>query len=149
MYSINSNNLGKPSVQTSKTSSLYLHHNKGFIAPPNLAFSSINPSRGDSQQATSRGVALTTKQTGEGLFAVVVVEVNGIKCRALIDSGAGSSYVSAKLIELLRIKPTDVQTKTIDMLMTSKIARLEVYDLQLQSVNHHFSLSVKATKVNK
>ena len=61
-----------------------------------------NPSRGGSQQATSRGVALTTKKTGEGLFPVVVVEVNGIKCRALIDSGAGSSYVSAKLIELLK-----------------------------------------------
>ena len=43
MYSINSNNLGRPCVQTSKTSSLYLHHSKGFKAPPNLAFSSINP----------------------------------------------------------------------------------------------------------
>jgi len=92
---------------------------------------------------------LTTNQVGEGLFPVIVIEVNGIKCRALIDSGAGSSYVSAKLIELLRLKPADVQTKTIDMLMSSKVARLEVYDLELQSVNHQFSLSVKATKVNK
>ena len=100
-------------------------------------------------QPPAHGVALTTNQTGEGLFPVVIIEVNGIKCRALIDSGAGSSYVSAKLIELLRLKPTDVQTKTIDMLMSSKIARLEVYDLELRSVNHQFSLSVKATKVNK
>ena len=53
---------------------------------------------------------------------------------------------AAKLIELLRLKPTDVQTKTIDMLMSSKIAKLEVYDLELRSVNHQFSLSVKATK---
>ena len=100
-------------------------------------------------QPPAHGVALTTNQTGEGLFPVVIIEVNGIKCRALIDSGAGSSYVSAKLIELLRLKPTDVQTKTIDMLMSSKIAKLEVYDLELRSVNHQFSLSVKATKVNK
>ena len=78
----------------------------------------------ESNQTTpSRGVALTTNQTGEGLFPVIVIEVNGIKCRALIDSGAGSSYVSAKLIELLRVKPTEVQTKTIDMLMTSKVAK--------------------------
>lgn len=101
------------------------------------------------QPTPARGVALTTNQIGEGLFPVIVIEVNGIKCRALIDSGAGSSYVSAKLIELLRIKPTDVQTKTIDMLMSSKAARLETYDLELQSVDHQFSLSVKATKVNK
>ena len=100
-------------------------------------------------QPPAHGVALTTNQTGEGLFPVVIIEVNGIKCRALIDSGAGSSYVSAKLIELLRLKPTDVQTKTIDMLMSSKIAKLEVYDLELRSVNHQFSLAVKASKVNK
>ncbi|XP_067039928.1 uncharacterized protein [Acropora muricata] len=97
----------------------------------------------------SHGVALTTNQNGEGLFPVVIVEVNGIKCRALIDSGAGSSYVSAKLIELLRMKPAEIQTKRIDMLLSSKQARLEVYDLELKSVDHQFSLSVKATKVNK
>ena len=35
------------------------------------------------------------------------------------------------------------------MLLSSKQARLEVYDLELKSVDHQFSLSVKATKVNK
>ena len=30
-----------------------------------------------------------------------MVEVDGVECRALIDSGAGSSYASAKLIGLL------------------------------------------------
>ena len=97
----------------------------------------------------SHGVALTTNQNGEGLFPVVIVEVNGIKCRALIHSGAGSSYASAKLIELLRMKPAEMQTKRIDMLLSSRQARLEVYDLELKSVDHQFSLSVKATKVNK
>ena len=107
------------------------------------------PRQETNQPTPTRGVALTTNQVGEGLFPVIVIEVNGIKCRALIDSGAGSSYVSAKLIELLRLKPADIQTKTIDMLMSSKVARLEVYDLELQSVDHQYSLSVKATKVNK
>ena len=100
-------------------------------------------------QPPAHGFALTTNQTGEGLFPVVIIEVNGIKSRALIDSGASSWYVSAKLIELLRIKPTNVQKKTIDILMSSKIAKLEVYDLELRSVNHQFSLAVKASKVNK
>ena len=92
---------------------------------------------------------MTTNQIGEGLFPVIVVEVNGIKCRALIDSGAGSSYVSAKLIDLLRLKPIATQTRSIDMLMSTKVATLEEYDLSFQSVNHQFTLSVKATKVNK
>ena len=63
--------------------------------------------------------------------------------------GAGSSYVSAKLIELLHMKPAEIQTKTIDMLLSLKQARLEVYDLELKTVDHQFPLSVKATKVNK
>ena len=104
------------------------------------------PSDANHPPTPTRGVALTTNQLGEGLFPVLVVEVNGIKCRALIDSGAGSSYVSAKLIDLLRVKPTAVQTN--DMLMSTKVATFEVYDLSFQSVNHQFTLPVKATKIN-
>ena len=92
---------------------------------------------------------MTTTEKSEGFFPVVVVEVNGIRCRALVDSGAGSSYVSAKLIELLQVKPTEIQTKTIEMLMSSKNAKLEVYDLKIQSVDKQLSMQIKATKVNK
>ena len=35
------------------------------------------------------------------IYPVVVVVVDGIKCRALLDTGAGSSYVSAALVERL------------------------------------------------
>ena len=52
------------------------------------------------------------------------VKVNGIECRALFDTGAGSSYASAKLIELLKINPVDVEVKQIDMLMGTSLARL-------------------------
>ena len=61
------------------------------------------------------------------------------------DFGAGSSYVSAKLIELLHMKPAEIQTTTIDMLLSLKQARLEVYDLELKTVDHQFPPSVKAT----
>ena len=107
------------------------------------------PRQETNQPTPTTGVALTTNQVGEGLFPVLVVEVNGIKCRALIDSGAGSSYVSAKLIDLLCVKPSAVQTKSIDMLMSTKVAAFGVYDLSLQSVNHQFTLPVKATKINR
>ena len=80
--------------------------------------SSCDAPRQETNQPTpTTGVALPTNQVGEGLFPVLVVEVNGIKCRVLIDSGAGSSYVSAKLINLLCVKPSAVRTKSIDMLM--------------------------------
>ena len=39
-------------------------------------------------------MSMTSKAKNEAIFSVVVVNVNGVKCRALIDSGAGSSYAS-------------------------------------------------------
>ena len=35
------------------------------------------------------------------------------------------------------------------MLMSTKVATFEVYGLSFQSVNHQFTLPVKATKINK
>ena len=35
------------------------------------------------------------------IYPVVIVEVEGIKCRALLDTGAGSSYASAALLDRL------------------------------------------------
>ncbi len=92
---------------------------------------------------------MTTCQKSEAVFPVVVVEVNGIRCRALIDSGAGSSYVSAKLIDLLKLKPSQSLMKNIDMLMASKTSRLDIYDMKIDSLDGSFSLSVRAAKVNK
>ena len=59
---------------------------------------------------------MTDGTSGEGIFPVVVIKVNGITCRALIDSGAGSSYASANLISTLKIKPSEVMRQQIDML---------------------------------
>ena len=60
---------------------------------------------------------MTNGVSGDGIFPVVLVKINGFKCRALIDSGTGSSYVSAKLIETLKIKPSETKRQRIDMLM--------------------------------
>ena len=56
--------------------------------------------------------ARKTDQT-EVVYPVVLLGVDGIKTCALLDPGAGSSYPSAKLINALRKKPTEVKTKRI------------------------------------
>ena len=38
------------------------------------------------------------------IYPVVVIEVQGVKCRALPDTGAGSSYASAAFIDRLKIR---------------------------------------------
>ena len=92
---------------------------------------------------------ITTKNGSECVFPVVVVKVNGVECRALIDSGAGSSYTSAKLIETLGLRPTETKTSRIDMLMTSQLTRLEIYKVKIQSVGSDYELETNLTKINK
>ncbi len=91
----------------------------------------------------------TANESNEGVFPVVNVRVNGVLCRALIDSGAGSSYASAKLIHELHLKPVDVQTKKIDMLMYSKQARLETYEVKIESTTNEFTMTTNLIKVDK
>ena len=39
------------------------------------------------------------------IYPVVVVDVNGVKCRALLDTGVGSSYASSAILDHLGIRP--------------------------------------------
>ena len=91
----------------------------------------------------------TTKRNDEGIFPVVTVRVGGVLCRALIDSGAGSSYISAKLIHHLKVKPIEVETKQIDMLMCKKQTRIETYQLTVESIDRQYEMAVKLMKVDK
>ena len=74
---------------------------------------------------------MTDGACAEGIFPVVLVKVNGVMCRALIDSGAGSSYASAKLINALEVKPSEIKSQRIDMLMTSQMKKIEIYNVTI------------------
>ena len=69
--------------------------------------------------------------------------------RTLIDSGAGSSYASAKLMNLLKLKPVDMQTKRVDTLMSMHVERLETYETVIESLSGDYKMNVDLIKVNK
>ena len=96
-----------------------------------------------------RKTLMTASGNKEGILPVIPIKVDGIICRALIDTGAGSSYASGKLIDLLKKKPCESKTKRVDMLMSSQVTKLEMYDTQVESLDGNFSMSVKLTKVHK
>ena len=52
---------------------------------------------------------------------VVAIEVEGVKCRALIDTGTGGSYASSKLISRLYEKTIRKESKRIETLMHSVV----------------------------
>ena len=62
---------------------------------------------------------------GSVIYPVVVVVVDGIKCRALLDTGAGSSYASAALVERLNKRPTHIEHKQIEMMLCSTIQKVQ------------------------
>ncbi|CAB3993773.1 Hypothetical predicted protein [Paramuricea clavata] len=103
----------------------------------------------DDKATTERKVLTASGSTAEGIFPVVVVKVNGITCRALIDSGAGSSYISGKLASMLNVKPIKSRTSKIDMLLTSRTTRLDIYEAKVESVDGDYAVDVNLIKVEK
>jgi hypothetical protein len=92
----------------------------------------------------------TPSAVGEGVFPVVLLKVDGIITRALIGTGAGSSYVSAKVGDLLNKKPSEASTKfRVEMFMGSHLTRMETYDVVVQSLDNSFKMYAKLTKVDK
>ena len=94
-------------------------------------------------------VALTANGSSEGVFPMVLVKVDDITTRALVDSGSNSSYVSAIVADMMRKKPSKSTTRRVEMLMGTHTTKLELYDAELSSIDGEFKMDVKLTKVNK
>eukprot|EP00794_Sanderia_malayensis_P001494 gene1494-biopygen1238 len=89
--------------------------------------------------------------TGEQsvIYPVVIVKVEGVTCRALLDTGAGSSYVSNKLIEIIKKKPIKEESRQIDMMMSSVTKTIEIYEVELKNLKETYSLSINMSKVDR
>ncbi|XP_078368252.1 uncharacterized protein LOC144652094 [Oculina patagonica] len=106
----------------------------------------------DSDQQDPRSEGLLTahqRDKTEVVYPVVLVKINGIKTRALLDTGAGSSYASARLINALHTKPAETQTKQIEMMLGSMTTKVEMYNVNVTSLSGDFSMSVTVSKVDK
>ena len=71
------------------------------------------------------------------------METDGIKTHALLDTGAGSSYASNKLINLLNKRPKEALTKRIDMILGSSTTDVEIYSATLGAVNGSLDMHIE------
>ena len=92
---------------------------------------------------------MTDGARDDGILPVVVVKVNGVMCRALIDTNAGSSYASGNLVDVFGKNLSEVKSQRIHMLMASKTTRVQIYDAKVSSLDESFKINVKVSKVNK
>ena len=89
--------------------------------------------------------------TGKGsvTYPVVIVSVGGIHCRALLDTGAGSSYVSAALLDYMGKQPVRREFKRIEMMMQASNREIEIYNVVISSLTGEFQLRTEVTKVDR
>ena len=78
------------------------------------------------------------------IYPVVVVEVEGVKCRAFLDTGAGSSYASAALLNRI-----SKDVRKIEMLLGKSTLDVELVTIEINYVNGKFPMPVEVTKVDK
>ena len=94
---------------------------------------------------------MTAQNTGTErvVYPVVFVEVNGIKRRALLDTGAGSSYASSAILEHLGIRPLREEFKRIEMMLGSANKVIGVHGVTIGSLDGKFRLETEVTKVDR
>ena len=80
---------------------------------------------------------------------MVIVEVEGVKCRALLDTGAGSSYASAALLDRVSMRKSKKEIRKIDMMLGVTTREVELSTIDIKGTSGKFSMSVEVTKVNK
>lgn len=83
------------------------------------------------------------------IYPVVIVQVEGMKCRALLDTGAGSSYASAALLDRLSKRQVKRETRKIEMMLGATTREVELSQIEIRATDGTFSLPVEVTKVNK
>ena len=89
--------------------------------------------------------------TGKGavIYPVIVVDVDGIKCRALLDTGAGSSYASAALIKEIGKQLSRTEQKRIDTMMCSTNQKIYQYDVKISSIVGDFNMVTSVSRVDR
>lgn len=86
-------------------------------------------------------------ENGTVCHPLVVVRVNGVKCRALLDTGAGSSYASSALIDRLKTNPNRSEIRRIEMMIGSTTKRVELYNVSVSDVSEKFTLETEVTTI--
>ena len=87
---------------------------------------------------------------GQVVYPVVIVDVEGIKCRALLDTGAGSSYASAALLDRLKKRQVTREVRKIEMMLGSTTREVELANIRIKAVGENdYEMEVEVTKVNK
>ena len=80
---------------------------------------------------------------------IVIVNANGIQCRALVDTGVGNTYASAALINSIGTSPVRREARQMEMLLHTTSNKIEVHKITISNQEGSFKLNVDIHKVEK
>ena len=78
---------------------------------------------------------LSTTRSCSEAYPVVLIDIEGVKCRALIDTAAGASYASNALINYINKKPIRTETKKIETLISTNTIKFKIYSVKVQDIS--------------
>ena len=86
-------------------------------------------------------------------YPVVIINIEAIKCRALVDTGSGANYVSSTIINLINRKINKKQIKSVPKkivtLISSSMKNIPVYSVEIKDINNEFSFKTKINKLEE
>ena len=86
-----------------------------------------------------------TQQCEKVCHPIVVVKVNGVMCRALLDTGATVSYASGHLLDRLKVAPNGTVTRRIQTIVGEIAKRIEIYELTISDTKENCVIPAQAT----
>ena len=95
-------------------------------------------------------MALTATQEGEKVcHPIVLVKLNGVICRALLDTGATASYASGYILDRLNLGPSRTLTRRIQTIVGIVTKRTETYNAQVSDTKGNNTISLGVSRVDR
>ena len=91
----------------------------------------------------------TGGSSGQVVYPVVDVNVEGVICRALLDTGAGSSYASAALLDKLPKRPQSKEVRQIEMMLGSTTREVSISNIRVGATDGSYKIDVDVTRVER
>ena len=93
---------------------------------------------------------LATEQGSKPVvYPIVNVNVEGIECRALLDTGNGSSYASAAFLDRLPKRSHSKEVRKIEMMLGSSTREVYLSKINVESVDGKEKLEVESQEWNE
>eukprot|EP00112_Aurelia_sp_Birch-Aquarium-sp1_P013967 Seg299.9 transcript_id=Seg299.9/GoldUCD/mRNA.D3Y31 product="hypothetical protein" protein_id=Seg299.9/GoldUCD/D3Y31 len=96
-----------------------------------------------------REPGMTAANNNTVIHPVVVIKVGGIKCRALLDTGSSSNYMSSTLLDLIKKNPVRQEHKSIETLLGTSVRNINVYEIEISDVAEKFSIKSEVNGVDR